>query len=50
MNPMAGPSRSSPNPPRLSVKESKGFSDLRQLLLAPEQTELERLKHRLDKM
>jgi OOP family OmpA-OmpF porin len=30
------------------VKESKGFSHLRQLLLAPEQTELERLKNRLD--
>ena len=40
---------SSPHEPsRLSVKESTGFSHLRQLLLAPEQTELERLKNRLD--
>ena len=45
---MASPPRPSPNPSRLSVKESKGFSHLRQLLLAPEQTELERLKNRLD--
>lgn len=45
---MASPSRPSPNPSRLSVKGSKGFSHLRQLLLAPEQTELERLKNRLD--
>jgi len=45
---MAIPPRPSPNPSSLSVKESKGFSHLRQLLLAPEQTELERLKNRLD--
>ena len=45
---MARPPRPSPNPSRLSVKESKGFSHLRQLLLAPEQTELEHLKNRLD--
>ena len=45
---MASTPRPSPNPSRLSVKESKGFSHLRQLLLAPEQTELERLKNRLD--
>ena len=45
---MASPPRPSPNPSSLSVKESKGFSHLRQLLLAPEQTELERLKNRLD--
>ncbi|MFA9562796.1 MAG: OmpA family protein, partial [Nitrospirota bacterium] len=45
---MASPPLPSPNPSRLSVKESKGFSHLRQLLLAPEQTELERLKNRLD--
>ena len=45
---MASPPRPSPNPSRFSVKESKGFSHLRQLLLAPEQTELERLKNRLD--
>jgi outer membrane protein OmpA-like peptidoglycan-associated protein len=45
---MARPPRPSPNPSRLSEKESKGFSHLRQLLLAPEQTELERLKNRLD--
>ena len=47
---MANPSPYSPNPSRLSVKESKGFSHLRQLLLAPEQTELEQLKNRLDKL
>ena len=46
---MASPLRPAPNPSPLSVKESKGFSHLRQLLLAPEQTELERLKNRLDK-
>ncbi len=46
---MAGPPRPPSNPPRLSVKESKGFSHLRHLLLAPEQTELERLKNRIDK-
>jgi OOP family OmpA-OmpF porin len=45
---MASSPRPSPNPSHLSVKESKGFSHLRQLLLAPEQTELERLKNRLD--
>ena len=45
---MASPPRPSPNPSRLSVKESKGFSHLRELLLSPEQTELERLKKRLD--
>ncbi len=47
---MAGKPRSpSSNPPaKFSVKESGGFSHLRQLLLAPEQTELERLKNRLD--
>ncbi len=45
---MAIPPRPSPNPSSLSVKESKGFSHLRQILLAPEQTELERLKNRLD--
>ncbi len=45
---MARPPRPSPNPSRLSVKESTGFSHLRQLLLAPEQTELEHLKNRLD--
>ena len=46
---MAGQPRPPSNPPRLSVKETKGFSHLRQLLLAPEQSELERLKDRLDK-
>ena len=47
---MAGKPRSpSSNPSaKFSVKESGGFSHLRQLLLAPEQTELERLKNRLD--
>ena len=45
---MARPPRPSSNPSRLSVKESTGFSHLRQLLLAPEQTELEHLKNRLD--
>ncbi len=45
---MASPSRPPLDPSRLSVKETKGFSHLRQLLLAPEQTELERLKNRLD--
>lgn len=45
---MASPPPPSPNPSRVSVKESKGFSHLRELLLAPEQTELERLKNRLD--
>ncbi len=45
---MASPSRPPLDPARLSVKEAKGFSHLRQLLLAPEQTELERLKNRLD--
>ena len=47
---MASPSR--PSPPKtssqLSIEESQGFSHLRHLLLAPEQTELERLKNRLD--
>ena len=46
---MAGQPRPPSNPPRLSVKETKGFSHLRQLLLAPEQSKLERLKDRLDK-
>lgn len=45
---MASPSRPPLDPSRLSVKEAEGFSHLRQLLLAPEQTELERLKNRLD--
>ncbi len=45
---MASPSRPPLDPSRLLVKEAKGFSHLRQLLLAPEQTELERLKNRLD--
>ncbi len=45
---MASPSRPPLDPSRLSVKETKGFSHLRQLLLAPEQSELERLKNRLD--
>ncbi len=45
---MASSSHHSLDPSRLSVKEAKGFSHLRQLLLAPEQTELERLKNRLD--
>ena len=47
---MAQPSRPSPpkSPSQLSIEESKGFSTLRHLLLAPEQTELERLKSRLE--
>ncbi len=45
---MARSSRPPLDPSRLSVKETEGFSHLRQLLLAPEQTELERLKNRLD--
>ena len=47
---MAQPSRPSPpkSPSQLSIEEAKGFSTLRHLLLAPEQTELERLKSRLE--
>ncbi|MDH4193756.1 MAG: OmpA family protein [Nitrospirota bacterium] len=45
---MAGSQQPSSSSPRFSVKESKGFSHLRQLLLAPEQHELDRLKTRLD--
>ncbi len=47
---MAPPSRPSlPNSPsEISLEDSKGFSYLRRLLLQPEQTELERLKGRLE--
>ena len=47
---MAPPSRPSlpKSSSQLSIEESQGFSQLRHLLLAPEQTELERLKSRLD--
>lgn len=47
---MAPPSRPTlPNSPsKISPEESKGFSYLRRLLLEPEQTELERLKGRLE--
>ena len=47
---MAPPSRPSlpKSPSEISHEDSKGFSYLRRLLLAPEQTELERLKGRLE--
>ncbi|MDH5562679.1 MAG: OmpA family protein [Nitrospirota bacterium] len=47
---MAPPSRPSllQSSPEVSPEDSKGFSYLRRLLLAPEQTELERLKGRLE--
>ena len=47
---MASPSR--PSLPKssseISLEDSQGFSSLRRLLLEPEQTELERLKGRLE--
>ena len=48
---MASPSRPSPpkSSPKISLEDSQSFSALRRLLLAPEQTELERLKGRLEK-
>ena len=47
---MASPSRPSPpkSSPKISLEDSQSFSDLRRLLLAPEQTELEQLKGRLE--
>ena len=47
---MASPSRPSPpkSSPKISLEDSHSFSDLRRLLLAPEQTELEQLKGRLE--